>query len=133
VTILTTLVVVAGIAAIVVGLNSGASKKVSTFTLQGSIQLPNSGTAWAGTSCSGQRGFDDITAGASVVVTDGSGTTIGVGSLGAGVRADEGCLFLFAVKDVPRGRKFYGVEVAHRAAVRFPESDARKPVRLTLG
>ncbi|MBB5776226.1 hypothetical protein [Nonomuraea jabiensis] len=62
-------------------------------------------------SCTGAESYADIRQGAQVVVTDTSGTTIGLGKLGAGQRDDRGCVFQFEVANVPAGQPFYGVEV----------------------
>jgi hypothetical protein len=70
--------------------------------------------------------FDDVKAGAQVVVTDSKGATLGIGRLGPGVAlkpvsGDEAsdCRFPFTVASVKSGGAFYGVKVAGQDAVQF--------------
>jgi hypothetical protein len=42
-------------------------------------------------------------------------------------------VFGFSADDVPSGRSFYTVEVAHRGEVKYSKADAAKPLELTLG
>lgn len=128
------------------------STSASTVTVAGTVTLVN-GTSVraadpAGSLCytSGNSPifpsaspFDDVKGGAQVVVTDASGKTLGIGTLGSGVTtraADPNgdhpdCEFHFTVSGVPDGQSFYGVKVgAHSkqvagssiatAAVTFP-------------
>ncbi|MFF0818282.1 hypothetical protein ACFYVR_24485 [Rhodococcus sp. NPDC003318] len=39
----------------------------------------------------------------------------------------------FTVPDVPRGHKFYEVEVGHRGGLSYTESEAESGLALTLG
>jgi hypothetical protein len=86
--------------------------------------------------CSGTGGYDDVDAGASVVVTNEQGTVIGTGSLGLGSASPGGdCVFNFTVAGLPEGR-FYGVEVSHRGKVTFSREQLEQDgwnVELTLG
>lgn len=101
-----------------------------TFTLIGGITLPlaNIIVSSPGT-CRGTDGFDDIAAGADVVVTDQSGTTIATGALedGHGESSDGGtvCKFGFAVTGVPDDKTFYGVAVSYRGVVQFSAQQAK--------
>lgn len=89
------------------------------------------------TPCWPGGGYSDIHEGTQVVVSDAGGKTLGIGSLGAGIQDDTGagkrCLFSFWVKDIPRGEKFYGVEVAHRGRLQYPAARMTDPISLTLG
>jgi hypothetical protein len=93
-----------------------------SFTLSGEIVL--SGDSFgASKNCWGTGALSDITDGATITVTDGGGATIALGQLTAGDLSSGGtCVFNFSVADVPSGKGFYGVEIAHRGIVRFPEA-----------
>ena len=88
-----------------------------------------------GSICTGTGGYDDIQAGASVTVTDANGTTIALGSLLLGETSELifRCVFPIRVLDVPMGKGFYGIEVAHRGKVQIAEADLAAGVHLTLG
>lgn len=85
-----------------------------------------------GGTCVVEAGYDDHTAGAPVVVTDASGSTVALGELvaeglqvltGSTDMRDTWCGFRFEVTDVPRGEGFYGVSVGDRDAVQFTEDE----------
>lgn len=100
-----------------------------TLSSGGSIGHPRSGQ------CYGLDGYDDIREGASVTVTDSTGKTVGVGSLGTGVYDPDSysCRFLWSVDNVGRS-DFYRVEVSHRGSVTFPYKVATSGnADLTLG
>lgn len=92
------------------------------------LSLPN--FEWNPGVCSGRGGYDDLTGGAQVVVTDNTGATVAMGSLGDGnPRLDPAdssraiaCVFPFAV-GVPAGKGFYGIAVAGRDRVQVKEAD----------
>ncbi|WP_420124378.1 hypothetical protein [Nakamurella sp.] len=101
-----------------------------TFTLE----LPNFIWSEATNVCAGTGGHDDLAGGTKVVVTDNTGTIVGVGALDPGQpqtdpedrsRADS-CLFQFTIKDVPSGKGFYSIEVSNRGKVQFKETDLAK-------
>lgn len=109
----------------------------STFNVSGSIVLMRSdGYSSDGRDCSGRRGYDDIHAGAQVTVTDQAGTVVALSELQPGHQSGEagGCLFLFTVRDVPKGKGFYGVSVGRetRGTVRYSEKNLRTGPRLVL-
>lgn len=111
------------------------SEPPATFTATGTLQLSGGSFYPKGKPCSGSDGYDDIQAGAQVVVRDGDGTSVGLGSLGPGVsdkRFSVYCVFPFEVPDIPSGGGIYSVEVAHRGQVEFQEADADR-LQLTLG
>jgi hypothetical protein len=103
------------------------------FNVYGSLQLNGSdGISHSGTVCQGTDGYDDIQVGAEVVVSDDSGKTLAIGDLTTSTY-DGSCSFTFAVKGVPTGKKFYGVEVTHRGDVQFTEQQLKAGPTLTLG
>jgi hypothetical protein len=66
-------------------------------------------------------GYDDISTGAPVTVKDKAGTVLASSFLGSGTSAGSDCTFSLAV-EVPNS-DFYQIEVGHRGAVTFSESD----------
>ena len=84
--------------------------------------------------CQGGRSFQDIKQGAPVVVYDGAGKTIALGTLdaGRGTTSVE-CRFTFTVEGVPSGQDIYGVEISNRGVVKLNEDQMRKPIAITLG
>lgn len=95
--------------------------KAAAFTLRGKMTLtgdhiPSGDT---GEQCTGYKGYDDISEGTAVTVYDTSGNLIAQGTLGAGNSDDASgtCEFDVRVPDVPKGEKFYQVEVSHRGKV----------------
>ena len=113
-----------------------------TFTASGVLRLAeseymgDSGSANPGEICVSEGGYDDIDAGAQVVIRDGAGKTLAFGHLTGGRvpedASDGACDFQFEVAGVPAGMNVYTVEVAHRGEVNFHETDAGH-LALTLG
>ena len=111
-----------------------------TETITGSIELQE-GMLSPRDDCSGQGGYDDITAGAQVVVKDGDGNVIGTGRLEAG-RATEAiagtmwfCTFDFSL-EVPADMPFYVIEVSHRGELTYSLAEMEEQdwmLSLTLG
>jgi hypothetical protein len=69
-------------------------------------------------SCYGIGGYDDISSGLQVKVSNESGTVIATGALGQGEVIEGGCRFYFSVSDVPVA-KFYRVEVGSRGELGY--------------
>ncbi|WP_244293884.1 hypothetical protein [Streptomyces sp. MJM8645] len=125
----------AGVVGLTWGLSSGGSTGTAstagspgtgTFALTGSMTLKSgasSGTTSSG--CAGLRGYDDIAMGTSVTVYDESGKVLATGALGSGSpKGLNGCMFPVAVQDVPKGPKFYQVEVSHRGKTTLQKEEA---------
>lgn len=124
---------------------AATSSSAATFTLGGTFTLKLGAFHWdhaadGSSPCTGREGYDDITAGTPVVVTDQGGSTIATGSLGAGSatvdsatgRATQ-CVFAIEVPSVP-DRPFYGVTVSHRGTQTYSAEQAKSgQVTLTLG
>ena len=107
-----------------------------TVTVKGEVQLIGiTNVKGEHDDCYGIGGYDDLRGGASVVVTDATGTTVGVGSLRPGVlnlsKDPYYCGLAFEI-EVPAGKGFYGIEVTHRGRVQFSEAEAGA-VRLSIG
>jgi hypothetical protein len=102
-----------------------------TFTLKGTFTLTD-GVSSVGDNCRGTGGYDDISIGTSVTVYDAAGTTVATGSLGTAEYesvADGGildmCTFQVSVPDVPKGSRFYSVEVSHRGRLQLTADEAQ--------
>ena len=94
-----------------------------------------------GTACVAGTGYDDVSKGGSVTVTDESEKVIALGTLSAGsvlTNSTTGasyCTFSFSVEKLPKA-KFYGVAVGHRNTLRYSRADLQNShfeVTLTLG
>lgn len=69
--------------------------------------------------------YDDVKAGAQVVITDASGKTLALGKLGDGTAVGASsetadCRFDFTIYDVPGGSSFYGIKVGTEQSQQFP-------------
>lgn len=105
-----------------------------TFTLEGSFTLTDGARREGEDNCRGTGGYNDIAEGTSVTVYDGAGKIAATGELGMSVYASGLCLFVVAVEDVPKGEKFYQVEVSHRGKVQLTAKQAEAgKLAATLG
>ncbi|MDX3329919.1 hypothetical protein PV405_35635 [Streptomyces sp. ME02-6979-3A] len=95
-----------------------------TFTLEGSFTLTDGARREGEDNCRGTGGYDDIAEGTSVTVYDAAGGIAATGQLGKSVYTAGLCLFLVTVEDVPKGEKFYQVEVSHRGKVQMTAAEA---------
>lgn len=87
-----------------------------------------------GTTCSGKNGYDDLAAGATINITDSGSATVALGQLQAGKwDSTHGCVMTWSVSGVPTGKKFYGIAIGHRAAIKIPEAEMHQLVALTIG
>ncbi len=94
-----------------------------SFTLEGTFTLNEDATEYDG-GCLGTGGYDDIREGASVTVYGASGDVIATGALGDSTYSDYTCSYDIAVPDVPKGEKFYKVEVSHRGTLQLSAEEA---------
>ena len=96
----------------------------STYTLTGTLALPpyevTTYGALVGDPCPGVFStFADIVTGAQVIVTDGSGNTLGIGTLTGTLEPSSHfgnqntCVFAFDIGNLPRAA-FYGLQFANR-------------------
>ncbi|MFD7710173.1 hypothetical protein [Streptomyces sp. NPDC059786] len=97
-----------------------------TFTLEGEFMLTDSVAPSGDDGCGGLDGYDDIQEGASVTVYGAAGDVVATGSLGDSTYDSDAydCTFAVAVPDVPKGEKFYKVEVSHRGTVQMTAEEA---------
>lgn len=138
-------VVFAAIAIAAIVLFATQTRSAKTFELTGSMNLVDDSTSSRSSSsittstgdsdfmCAGKRGYSDIGPGASVEVTDETGTLIAKGRLSDSFGTSSICTLSFTVTGVPAGKKYYQVEVSHRGKVSFTESEAREGIGLSLG
>jgi len=103
---------------------SAGSDTPDTFTLKGTFSLTDAISDGDG-GCRGTGGYDDIAEGTSVTVYDGAGKVAATGVLGQSKYNGIGaCRYKVAVDDVPKGEKFYQVEVSHRGKVQLTQKEA---------
>ena len=109
-----------------------------SFDVKGTLTLPfgNQGATDDGSLCVGQGGYDDIAGGAQVVIKNGGGKRIAVGSLEDGriEKQSSGwlCHFRFDVADVPGDGNIYTISIGSRDDYSFKKSDA-SDLDLALG
>ncbi|MYR42141.1 hypothetical protein GTW67_08940 [Streptomyces sp. SID5910] len=98
----------------------------ATFTLEGSFTLTDEVTDDGDGGCSGgyDSGYDDIAEGTGVTVYGANGDVIATGALGDSDQLLGACTFDVAVPGVPKGEKFYKVEVSHRGTVQLSAEEA---------
>lgn len=120
------------------GINAAlqASGQDTTFDIAGTISLTSGATsssASSGYDCVGTKGYDDLSPGAAVTISDEAGKLLAKGNLDSSTGGSSYCVFSFTVSGVPSGSKFYEVEVAHRGGISFTEEEAADGIGLTLG
>lgn len=105
--------------------NSGPDKPAA-FTLEGTFTLTEDATSTGDDDCSASydSGYDDIAEGTSVTVYGASGDVVATGELGDSTYGGYTCEFDIAVPDVPKGEKFYKVEVSHRGTLQLSAEEA---------
>ncbi|RVW06746.1 hypothetical protein EF834_02185 [Rhodococcus spongiicola] len=108
----------------------------ATFEITGTLTLNGKATTTGlptGFSCAGTSGYDDLSPNAAVKVSDESGTLLAKGHMIGSVGGSGYCIFDFAVTDVPRGSKFYEVEIARRGGLSYTEVEAEEGLSLSIG
>ena len=117
----------AGVVGGVWAVTAGGPGQPETFTLEGSFELTDEVMS-DGDGCKGRydSGYDDIAEGASVTVYGAGGDVVATGALGDSEEDEDGttCTFAVAVDDVPKGERFYKVEVSHRGTVQLTAEEA---------
>jgi len=105
-----------------------------TFNVSGSLTLSDGAMHSRLEPCSGSGGYDDIGQGTQITIRDGDGTKVALGALASGHPGGStvGCIYRYAVLDVPAGGGIYSVEVGSRGEINFTEAEAGN-VSLTLG
>lgn len=105
--------------------NNGPNEP-ATFTLEGTFTLTEDVSSDGDGGCAGRydSGYDDIREGTNVTVYGAGGDVVATGALGESKKAAYSCIFDIAVPDVPKGEKFYKVEVSHRGTVQLSAEEA---------
>jgi hypothetical protein len=128
--------VLIGLAVIVLAVSGGNSKQTITGDMaifKGTdFENPNF-TSFGGT-CDGTGGYNDLSSGASVTVTDPAGKVIATGSLGEGHPLKGlACQFKFTITDVPK-EKIYGIQISHRGILNYTQAQVDDhQVHATIG
>ncbi|MEU6416041.1 hypothetical protein [Streptomyces spiralis] len=119
------LAVGAGIVGGVWAITANSDSSPGTFTLKGTFTLTDGSVRDGSGGCEGSGSYDDISEGAAVTVYGANGSVIATGNLGDSQSPSYGtCEFGIAVQDVPKGEKFYKVEVSHRGTVQLTAEEA---------
>lgn len=98
------------------------------YTINGKLSLITSSGLGSDSECRGQRGYDDIYGGQQILVKNGKGEVIAVGSLGIGVRDEQypsiSCDLPIIVNNVPDS-DFYQIEVGSgkRGSLTYSKKD----------
>ncbi|MFG2803315.1 hypothetical protein OIE43_07780 [Streptomyces pseudovenezuelae] len=123
------LVLGAGVVGGAWALTAAGSGAPETFTLEGTFELTDEVVSDGSDGCKGRydSGYDDIAEGTSVTVYGADGEVVATGALGDSAEDEDGtsCTFAVAVDDVPKGEKFYKVEVSHRGTVQLSAEEAQ--------
>ena len=131
-----------GAATLVAGIAAGSMALIHTASGPGTFEITGTLTLTGRTTtsglpsdfkCAGSGGYTDISPSASVTVSDESGKLLAKGRLTGSSGGTGHCVFDFTVSDVPRGSDFYKVEISHRGAVTYTESEAESGPSLSLG
>jgi len=148
--------VAVALAAVLAGCGNAGSSPTATpaaaarTPVSGYVDVP--GLTWksqaaAGEECTAQSGYDDVAAGAQIVLATDSGTTLATASLDGGKfapgtnptfgspTATQGrCQFRFDFGQVDLGAgKFFGVTLGRRGTLKYGRTDLQKPVALRIG
>jgi hypothetical protein len=128
--------------AVVVALGVGGYLTLGSgehHTVPGSLSLYDTGSdsLSPGEGCTGENGYDDITGGTEVVLTNESGTTLATATLETGTYDGAACVFDFTLHNVPKA-KFYRVSAGNsvRGGPEYSYADmkdAHWSLSLTLG
>ncbi|MER7819943.1 hypothetical protein [Streptomyces sp. NPDC096153] len=95
------------------------------FTLTGTFTLKDAESIGPG--CIATGGYNDIAPGTPVTVYGAAGDVVATGALGTATRnALGGCDFDVTVEGVPKGQKFYKVEVSHRGTLQMSAEEAER-------
>lgn len=105
---------------------SNEPDKPATFTLEGTFTLTDDVSSDGDGGCAGRydSGYDDIREGTNVTVYGAGGDVVATGALGKSKKVSYSCVFEIAVDDVPKGEKFYKVEVSHRGTLQLSAEEA---------
>jgi hypothetical protein len=118
--------------------NPASAAGVTSFTINGTLTLgPGQFVPVDGTSCAGTPSYRDLVVDSAVTVTDADGGVLRTAKISALVLDGMGgagtCDLKFTVPDVPIGKGTYGIEVAHRGAIKYDEARLRSgPLQMSV-
>ncbi|WP_214103285.1 hypothetical protein [Acrocarpospora catenulata] len=106
----------------------------ATFTASGTVLA--FGASWSnkeGEECGyTSRQSEDIKPGLRLVLSDNTGKTVGIGTLGVGILTlgdsppeTQRCVFHFSIADVPADSPFYGLKIGDRDPVDYSAAELR--------
>lgn len=98
--------------------------QTQTFTATGTVTVTGG--------CESIGGYGDITDGTQVVLTDGAGKTVSVGTL-ASTHSSTVCSYTWTLTGIPVGERFYGIAVARRGVLQITEGQLRTGVDIHIG
>jgi len=110
-----------------------------TMTVSGSTVMEDG--AYEGHTCFAATGYDDITSGTQLLLSDDAGTTLAVttfspGRFTASVRGrghyDGPCAFAFEFTSVPRIDGYYTLTAGKRGSMKYTRAQLASPIQLTL-
>lgn len=132
------------------GATPAAPSSATKVPVAGYVDVP--GQTWvsgaaAGDDCTAQSGYDDVAAGAQIVLATDTGATLATASLTGGkfapgtaakpgtVTATQGrCQLPFDFGQVDLGAgKFFSITLGHRGTLKYGRADLDKPVQLRIG
>lgn len=100
-----------------------AEPETETLSIQGSLAVSPAHAVVGDGVCMAWGDYTDFNLDApQVVITDATGTTVGVGEVGAVEAFQDGCLRWFEI-DVPAGGSFYTATVGPWSSRAYPEAD----------
>lgn len=129
--------VIIGLAAAIVLVAAGTATYFVAFsavTIKGTVIVGSTGAGYGPgpSECHGAGAYADVTAGATVEITDGAGKTIALGKLGPGKTVNVSqCQFAFAV-DAPRS-DIYGIQVSRRGVLKYTRAEVQNGVQIGIG
>lgn len=120
------LTVGAGIVGGAWAITANSHSSPGTFTLTGTFKLTDSVGSDGDGGCKGRydSGYDDIAEGTGVTVYGAAGDVVATGELGDSSQDFTTCTYKVSVPDVPKGEKFYKVEVSHRGTLQLTAKEA---------
>lgn len=133
-----TIVVITGLVFVATNGDKGTPTRsaatLQDFTVTGTFTLYDYGSIDHGSAtCWGTGGYSDIAAGAQVRISNASGKIVAVGELEPSSYQTGECEFSFEVTSVPKGEKYYEIEISHRGALTYSEAEMQEELALQLG
>lgn len=130
--------VTAGIVALIAG--TAVTNSVvapATTAVDFSIVVMDTSSYSSGNCTDGISGYNDVSAGSSVLLSSDTGKTLGTGTLSvSNSYGSSGCLYTATITGVPKDESFYHLKLGHRSDLVYSQSDlsaANWKMETTLG